>query len=718
MLWTPYPDPEDSKKQQSTPQPATFQVAGFSSHSSIKPGQTIADPNLPGTLAPDSFTPEEPDLCPAPFGDPKKPATLKWRTLSLNSQSLDSKRGFDSRWREVQQRSNALIINALQHVITCHKIFCSDGVPPCGKLAAVNLGNFSRGLRGVVAKRLSSHEVDPNVSRGHEFQGANKLVGLLGTEDYKDRPTTYYFISDDGEEPQVREVVRSTSTWYDSRRNQTDRKAEWRLYYPNSVSLVQNFCQDGDLLLLALREDYSLAIFLAPSGSASERTLNQAFGVSQTLEQEPELVLMMNSGNAPTGNATQVDAMEQLYVAFERAGEIEPILAAMCPQMQRTNGFSQRELDLPKGIDETENTDPEGDPEGVISDPFDPTLIRVERSTPTIDLLTRRIQHNEINLAPDFQRKEGIWTDDAKSRLIESILIRIPLPAFYVDATDEDRWLVVDGLQRLTTLKRFVIDKQLELSGLEFLTELNGKKFDDLPRNLQRRIQETEVIVFLIQPGTPPAVKFNIFKRINTGGLPLSPQEIRNAINGNRVRDFIKDLANSPAFKMATSYSIGDKRMADRECVTRFAAFMLTDPAKYSGKDFDNFLNTSMNQIDDSSAISENDLSILGAKFIDAMNRAHRIFGRFAFRKYYGPGFRLSPISKALFECTSRALARLSEEEAAIVTTRKEDVLHAYAILNNDPEFNAAISQGTGDPVRVRRRFARMETLFQSLLIA
>ena len=373
---------------------------------------------------------------------------------------------------------------------------------------------------------------------------------------------------------------------------------------------------------------------------------------------------------------------------------------------------SEPEPDLPEGIDETESTDPEG----VISDPFDPTQIRVERSTPTIDLLTRRIEHGEINLAPDFQRKEGIWTDEAKSRLIESILIRIPLPAFYVDATDEDRWLVVDGLQRLTTLKRFVVKKDLKLRGLEFLSELEGKTFDDLPRNLQRRIQETEVIVFLIQPGTPSAVKFNIFKRINTGGLPLSPQEIRNAINGDRVREFIKGLVDSNAFKTATSDSIGDKRMADRECVTRFAAFMLTPPANYSGKDFDNFLNTTMSRLDDSKQLSESELSQLATDFEQAMRRTHRTFGRYAFRKYYGPNRRLSPINKALFESMSCALARLSETDAALLEERKAAALEAYAALNNDLEFAASVSQGTGDPNRVRRRFARMEEMLQSVL--
>jgi hypothetical protein len=367
---------------------------------------------------------------------------------------------------------------------------------------------------------------------------------------------------------------------------------------------------------------------------------------------------------------------------------------------------------FPDGIDESETTDPEG----IISDPFDPTLIRVERSTPTIDLLTRRIQHGEINLAPDFQRKGGIWTADAQSRLIESILIRIPLPAFYVDATDENRWLVVDGLQRLTTLKRFVVEKSFVLSGLEFLSDLIGKTFDDLPRNLQRRIEETEVIVFLIQPGTPPAVKFNIFKRINTGGLPLSAQEIRNAINGDRVRVFVKGLVESNSFKTATSNSIGDKRMADRECVTRFSAFMLSLPSKYVGKDFDNFLNTTMSRIDDPLQISDADLAKLKTDFESAMKRARLIFGHHAFRKYYGPHQRMSPINKALFESMSCALARLSEEQAEVIINRKSDALEAYARLNLDAEFSASISQGTGDPIRVRRRFERMESLFTIIL--
>jgi len=189
-----------------------------------------------------------------------------------------------------------------------------------------------------------------------------------------------------------------------------------------------------------------------------------------------------------------------------------------------------------------------------IREPFDPEKIDVTTRSMTLDLVVKRLVEREIDLMPDFQRRAGIWDQRRKSQLIESMLLRIPLPVFYMAAKEDESWSVVDGLQRLTTLKEFVVDKSLALDGLEFLSSFDGKHFAELSRQMQRRVLETEVTLHVIQPGTPPAVMFNIFKRINTGGMPLSPQEIRHALLLGRSTRLLKELAESEDFKEATAF--------------------------------------------------------------------------------------------------------------------------------------------------------------------
>lgn len=369
------------------------------------------------------------------------------------------------------------------------------------------------------------------------------------------------------------------------------------------------------------------------------------------------------------------------------------------------------ELDSPvveeEGVELEETTGPDS-----ILDPFDPTGIRVETKPITIDLLVNRIKHGEINLNPAFQRKGGLWSEKAQSRLIESLLIRIPLPAFYMDATDENEWLVVDGLQRLTSLRRFVLEKSLRLTGMEFLRDQDTKDFDQLPRHLQRRILETQVTAYLIEKGTPPEVKFNIFKRINTGGLPLSAQEIRHALNQGKSTKLLQELAGAGEFKEATSNAIRDTRMADREFVLRFLAFATTPYAKYSSRDFDAFLNKKMEELN---KMSDENLAQLQRRFLRAMRLCSELLGRTAFRKQSDSG-RLMPINKALFETWSVNLERLSDDQIGELQRRKDTLVTKTAELLKDDEFLNAISQGTGDVGKVSLRFSRVEKLIEGVL--
>jgi hypothetical protein len=349
-----------------------------------------------------------------------------------------------------------------------------------------------------------------------------------------------------------------------------------------------------------------------------------------------------------------------------------------------------------------------------ITEPFDPTLIRVEPRPSTTDLVLSRIRQDEIDLSPAFQRHDGIWSDEAQSRLIESLLIRIPLPAFYMDATDEDKWVVVDGLQRLSTLKRFVIDQKFRLTGLEFLSRLNGKTFTQLPRSFQRRILETPLTLFLIERGTPPAVKFNIFKRINTGGLPLSAQEMRHALNQGPVTGLLERLASSQEFLRATSSAISPKRMGDRECVLRFLAFVATPPADYKAQDFDSFLNETMTRLNRSSS---EELRESEVKFKRAMNAARGCFGEYAFRKRYDPNNSYKyPINKALFESWSVNLSKLTTAEVNLLAGNRKQLEKLFCNLMHDRDFESAVSQGTGDVRKVRLRFNKIEELIEKAL--
>ena len=347
-----------------------------------------------------------------------------------------------------------------------------------------------------------------------------------------------------------------------------------------------------------------------------------------------------------------------------------------------------------------------------ITEPFNPALIRVETKPMTIDLLLNRIRHGELDLAPDFQRKAGIWKPDARSRLIESILIRIPLPAFYMDATNDEKWLVVDGLQRLTTLKEFAIDKTLRLTKLDFLKQLEGKAYDELHRSYQRRIDETQVTIYLIEKGTPDGVKFNIFKRINTGGLPLSGQEIRHALNQGKASKLLIQLANSDEFKKAINYSIRDDRMADRECALRFLAFKIFPYTSYKYDkeidSFDSFLNKAMADIN---KMSNEELEALQSGFLRAMVAAFDIFGKDAFRK----GYR-SPINKALFESWSVNLDQLNDQQLALLRERKDGLKDSFIDLVGDDVFKDAISQSTGDIKKVKFRFSAIEQLIAEVL--
>ena len=311
--------------------------------------------------------------------------------------------------------------------------------------------------------------------------------------------------------------------------------------------------------------------------------------------------------------------------------------------------------------------------------PYDTTQIDISPKPLSLDMIISRLENEEIDLMPDFQRKAGLWSPEKKSQLIESLLLRIPLPAFYFDGSNNSKWVVIDGLQRLTALKEFFVDDEskLRLQGLEFLKELEGATIDDMPRAYVRRMKETQVITYIINPGAPINLKYNMFKRINTGGLELEPQEIRHALYQGFPARYLKELANLEEFKQATGYSVKTDRMLDREFVLRFLTFYGLGVLEYKGS-IDLFLNAGMEMLN-RKGFEKTDAGRIKIRFVMVLNVSKEIFGKFAFRRM--PDLcKRRPISKALFETWTCILAECTEEELDSLVERKKNLIRKIKI--------------------------------------
>jgi hypothetical protein len=376
--------------------------------------------------------------------------------------------------------------------------------------------------------------------------------------------------------------------------------------------------------------------------------------------------------------------------------------------MTELNNYNVELLDE-EILDEEDNDDEQYEKDKLI---YNPEKINIVTREPTIEQLLRRIDEQALDLAPDFQRHANIWKPEAKSRLIESILIRIPLPAFYIDATDEEKWLVVDGLQRLFALNEFVIDKKLKLCGLEYLTNLEGKSYEELERRYQRRIEETQVTVYLIEKGTPPEVKYNIFKRINTGGEPLSPQELRHALNPGKATKILAKLAASREFRQVTNLGKSRKmRMDDREFILGFLAFTITSYKDYQSNTRDAFLTKALAQIN---KLADSDIQELEHRFNRAMLAAWDIFGKDAFRKLSLSYKKKYPVNRALFEAWSVSLSNLTDKELEHLKKLKQELIDRFIFyVDNDKDFLASVSQATD---KIDYRFSKIEKIIQEVL--
>jgi len=342
-----------------------------------------------------------------------------------------------------------------------------------------------------------------------------------------------------------------------------------------------------------------------------------------------------------------------------------------------------------------------------INKPWNPESIRVATKSFSLRNMLDQIEEDSLDLAPDFQRLR-VWRPVQKAQLIESILLQIPLPAFYFAEDGEGTLRVVDGLQRLSTVYDFVRGGSdgrggFPLEGLEYVADVEGMRFADLPALWQRRIFNTQIIAHVIDPSTPPPVMYDIFRRINTGGTPLNAQEIRHCMSKNRSRLFLKQLTEVPEFSTATGGAFDrQQRMIDREVALRFSAFSLEDPADYT-EPMDEFLWMVTQRLDDARDVTDKELDRLTARFVRGLTNARAIFGEHAFRKWPLAQDRRQPFNRALFESWTVVLSDFSPKIVTAAAPKIRDA--ARTAMTEDIDYVQSVTASTGDRRRVERRF-------------
>lgn len=256
-----------------------------------------------------------------------------------------------------------------------------------------------------------------------------------------------------------------------------------------------------------------------------------------------------------------------------------------------------------------------------------------------LETIVKKIEKNVIKLNPEYQRKHR-WNNETSSRLIESLILNIPVPFIYlsqdIDVDDEvddgvSRYSVIDGQQRLTAIYGF-FKNEYTLTQLDVLSPLNGCKYKDLPPFLIRRLEERSIRCLRIDSTLDQQVKYDIFERLNSGSVKLEPQELRNATCRGPFKTLIKELVHNEFFVSNTKLTGKRKeKMEDEELVLRYFSFGYNNGyLKYQGG-LKSFLTSQMISFND---LDANTLGDFKREFEDVMHKISDDLGELPFAKY------------------------------------------------------------------------------------
>lgn len=340
--------------------------------------------------------------------------------------------------------------------------------------------------------------------------------------------------------------------------------------------------------------------------------------------------------------------------------------------------------------------------------------IYVENKPFSIWQLVDYIDKKILNVNPDFQRN-FIWDMGRQSRLIESILLGLPLPAIYLNQFEDGTLAVVDGLQRISTIYSFMKNR-LRLNNLEYLHNCENCVYSELENKLSpliyRMFDQTAIMCFVIDRRSPIQLKYDLFKRLNTGGVPLNNQEIRNCLSKSALQRTLRRMVESNAFSKTTSNSINNYRMDAQEMALRFMYFYDEFlPSKMTGSysgNLDFALNKKVDELN-----KKNDFTNYINAFEQALEHAYTLFGDYSFRKILPNDTRKRRINKSLFVAITVILAK----EGAKYYRDKNIVTELSNLLDKDVNLFNAITWSTTSVANVEYVMMSVQKLFDKTIL-
>lgn len=341
---------------------------------------------------------------------------------------------------------------------------------------------------------------------------------------------------------------------------------------------------------------------------------------------------------------------------------------------------------------------------------------------PEIRSLYDKHKKGRLVLQPDFQR-HYVWDRKKASRLVESILLRVPLPIVYLSEEHDGKEYVIDGQQRLTSLfsfidGRFPDGEPFKLAGLTAYSELNKKSFSEIAEPLQDKIYDYCIRTVTLLKQSNADLKFEIFERLNTGSEPLNDMELRNCVYRGPYNSLLKELADDPEFRGLLGLTVPDRRMRDVELVLRFASFFHATYLQYEPP-MKRFYNRDMERFGN---LNDSQADALRKAFKNAVSLTKSLLGaQYAFKRFY-PGNEQNPngrweqkrFNASLFDVL---MGVLHDKDKNQVMAVRDSLREGWIeLLSHNKQFIEAIEKGTSSVDMVRRRFDLAREWIETIL--